>query len=150
MKSIKRTSLTLTLIFLYSFLFFIGVAHAEVSENCADIVRQMKEPLSKAMSVQKGMHQTLNSDQVIDKYNRHVNILVGNLEHHADKMKRILEIAEQIGCDKLVRTMRDRVDNTKNIYREMMASIQLAAPKKSLTKQNEQLKFELDHLMEIH
>ncbi len=146
MKNIKRISLILTTVFLY----FVAVAHAQVSEKCGDIVKQMQVPLSKAMSVQKGMHQTLNSDQVIDKYNRHVNILVGNLEHHADKMKRLLDFAEQRGCDKLVKMMRDRINNTKNIYHEMMASIQSAAPKKPLSKQNEQLKSELDHLMEVH
>ena len=146
MQQIKRISLTLTLYFL----FFVTMVHAQMSGKCAEVVRNMKVPLERAMAVHKSMQQTLNSDQPIDKYNRHVNILVGNLEREASRMERLLVAAKQRGCDKLVQMMRDHIVNTKNIYNEMMASIQLPAPKEPLGKQNEKLKSELEFLMEIH
>ena len=147
MQKIKRISLALTLFFL--FLFFVTMAHAQMSEKCDEVVKNMKVPMDRAMAVHKSMQQTLNSEP-IDKYNRHVNILVGNLEREASRMERLLVAAKQRGCDKLVQMMRDHIVNTKNIYNEMMASIQLPAPKEPLGKQNEKLKSELEFLMEIH
>ena len=145
-QQIKRISLTLTLYFL----FFVTMAYAQMSGKCAEVVRNMKVPLDRAMSAHKAMQQTLNSDQPIDKYNRHVNILVGNLDREASRVERLLVAAKQRGCDKLVQMMRDHIVNTKNIYNEMMASIQLPAPKEPLAKQNEKLKSELEFLMKIH
>jgi len=145
-QQIKRISLTLTLYFL----FFVTMAHAQMSGKCAEVVRNMKVPLGRAMAVHKSMQQTLSSDQPIDKYNRHVNILVGNLDREASRVERLLVAAKQRGCDKLVQMMRDHIVNTKNIYNEMMASIQLPAPKEPLAKQNEKLKSELEFLMKIH
>ena len=148
MQQIKRISLALTLFFL--FLFFVTMAHAQRSGKCAEVVRNMKVPVDRAMAVYKSMQKTLNSNQPIDKYNRHVNILFGNLDREAGRMERLLVAAKLRGCDKLVQMMRDHIVNTKNIYNEMMASIQLPAPKEPLGKQNEKLKSELEFLMEIH
>ncbi len=160
MKRIEKISLASTLFFLTSFLFLAVMAHAQSAPgvtqvamengNCAQITKKLKVPLNKAFMVHKGMKNTLNSDQPIDKYNRHVNILVGNLEVEAGRMERLLGTAEQNGCNKLVQLMRGHVQNTKNIFQNMMATIQLPAPKKPLAKQNEELKSELDNLMEAH
>tara|TARA_B100000929_G_C15262078_1_gene337113 strand:- start:80 stop:535 length:456 start_codon:yes stop_codon:yes gene_type:complete len=148
MQQIKRISLALPLFFLL--LFFVTTAHAQMSGKCADVVKNMKVPMDRAMSVHKAMQKTLNSDQHIDRYNRHVNILVGNLDREASRMQRLLAVAKQRGCDKLVQMMQDHIVNTKNIYNEMMASILLPAPKEPLAKQNEKLESELESLMKIH
>ena len=148
MKQIKKIPLVLTLFFLL--LFFVTTAHAQMSGKCADVVKHMKAPVDRAMSVYKAMQKTLNSDQLIDRYNRHVNILVGNLDREASRMQRLLAVAKQRGCDKLVQMMQDHIVNTKNIYNEMMASILLPAPKEPLAKQNEKLGPELESLMKIH
>ena len=160
MKRIEKISLASTLFFLLNFLFLVVMAHAELlidvthvameNENCTQITKKIKVPLNKAIMVHKGMQNTLKSDQPIDKYNRHVNILVGNLELEAGKMEELLGTAEQSGCNKLVQLMRDHVINTRNIFQNMMTTIQLPAPKKPLAKQNEELKSELDNLMEVH
>ena len=160
MKKIEKISLALTLLFLYSFLFLVVMAHAKSvmvvtqvameSENCTYITKNIKVALNKIMMMHKGMQNTLNSDQPIDKYNRHVNILVGNLEVGSMRLSKLLVIAEQSGCNKVVQLMRDHVINTKNIFQKMMATIQLPTPKKSLSKQNEELKSELENLMEAH
>ena len=126
------------------------MAHAQISGQCADVVKDLKEPVDRAISVQKAMQKTLNSDQLVDRYNRHVNILVGNLDREASRMQRLLAVAKQRGCDKLVQMMQDHIVNTKNIYNEMMASILLPAPKKPLAEQNEKLESELESLMKIH
>jgi hypothetical protein len=98
----------------------------------------------------KAMKKTLSSDPFVDRYNRHVNILVGNLDREASRMHILLAIAKQRGCDKLVKMMQDHIVNTKNIYNEMMASILLPAPKKPLAEQNDKLESELESLVKIH
>ena len=148
MKQIKKIPLASTLFFLL--LFFVPMAHAQMSGKCAEVVKNMKVPVDRAISVHKAMQQTLNSDQLIDRYNRHVNILVGNLDREASRMQRLLAVAKQRGCDKLVQMMQDHIVKTKNIYNEMMASILLPAPKKPLAEQNEKLESELESLMKIH
>ena len=126
------------------------MAHAQISGQCTDVVKDLKEPVDRAISVQKAMQKTLNSDQLVDRYNRHVNILVGNLDREASRMERLLAVAKQRGCDKLVQMMQDHIVKTKNIYNEMMASILLPAPKKPLAEQNDKLESELESLMKIH
>ena len=148
MQQIKRILVALTLFIL--FLFFVTMAQAQINGQCTDVVKDLKEPLDTAISVQEAMQKTLNSDQLIDRYNRHVNILVQNLDREASKMEKALVTAKQRGCDKLVQMMRDPIVNTKNIYNEMMTSILLPAAKESLSKQNEKLKPELESLMKIH
>ena len=148
MRQIKKIPLALTLFFL--FLFFGTMAHAQISGQCTYVVKDLKESVDRAISVQKTMQKTLNSDQLIDRYNRHVNILVGNLDREASRMQRLLAVAKQRGCDKLVQMMQDHIVKTKNIYNEMMASILLPAPKKPLAEQNEKLESELESLMKIH
>ena len=160
MKRIEKISLASTLFFLFSFLFFVVMVHAKSlvvatqvameSESCAQIAKNIKVALNKVVKMNKGMQNTLNSDQPIDKYNRHVNILVGNLEVGSIRLSKLLVTAEQNGCNKVVQLMREHVINTKNIFQKMMATIQLPTPKKPLSKQNEELKSELDNLMEAH
>ena len=160
MKRIEKISLASTLFFLFSFLFFVVTAHAKSlmvatqvameSGSCAQIAKNIKVALNKVVRMNKGMQNTLNSDQPVDKYNRHVNILLGNLEVGSMKLSKLLVTAEQNGCNKVVQLMRDHVINTKNIFQKMMATIQLPTPKKSLSKQNEELKSELENLMEAH
>jgi len=160
MKRIEKISLASTLFFLFSFLFFVVIVHAKSvmvvtqvameSESCAQIAKNIKVALNKVVRMNIGMQNTLKSDQPIDKYNRHVNILVGNLEVGSIRLSKLLVTAEQSGCNKVVQLMRDHVINTKNIFQKMMATIQLPTPKKSLSKQNEELKSELENLMEAH
>tara|TARA_Y100001960_G_scaffold21861_1_gene19118 strand:- start:288 stop:860 length:573 start_codon:yes stop_codon:yes gene_type:complete len=160
MKRNEKISLVSALFFLFSFLLFVVMAHAKsimvvtqvaiASENCGQIAKNIKVALNKVRVMQKGMQNTLNSDQPIDKYNRHVNILVGNLEVGSIRLSKLLEAAEQSGCNKLVELMRDHAVNTKNIFLKMMETIQLPTPKKPLLRQNEKLKSELDNLMKAH
>ena len=86
------------------------------SGNCIQITKNIKVTLNKVKVIYKGMQNTLKSDQPIDKYNRHVNILLGNLEVRSIRLSKLLGNAEQSGCRELVDSMRDHVVNTKNIF----------------------------------
>ena len=156
MKKIEKISLASTLLFL----FFVEMTNAKSvmvvtqvamgSDSCAQIAKNIKVALNKVVRMNKGMQNTLASDQPIDKYNRHVNILLGNLEVGSMRLSKLLVTAEQNGCNKVVQLVRDHVINTKNIFQKMMTTIQLPKPKKPLSKQNEELKSELENLMEAH
>lgn len=148
MKNIKKAPIASTLFLLVSFFYSAAIAHAETGK-CAQISNKLKASLSGVMTVHKGMNNALNSEIPIDKYNRHVNILVGNLDHQVSVMEKLLDSAEYGGCDKLVQGMRVGIKSAKNIYKEMMTSIQLPAPKEPLMRQNKKLKSELDNLMKV-
>ena len=152
MKNIKRLTLSLTLFFLCS----TAMVHAQITddknqsathnENCMRLVKKFKLQLNRALKVHKGVHQTLQSNQPIDKYNRHMNILVGNLDREAGLMEKLLINSEQKECSKLT-VMRSGVVSIKKIHNEMMASIQLPKPKEPLSQQNSKLKSELENML---
>ena len=152
MKNIKRLTLSLTLFFLCS----TAMVHAQITddknqsathnENCMRLVKKFKLQLNRALKVHKGVHQTLQSNQPIDKYNRHMNILVGNLDREAVLMEKLLINSEKKECSKLT-VMRSGVVSIKKIHNEMMASIQLPKPKEPLSQQNSKLKSELENML---
>jgi len=152
MKNIKRLTLSLTLFFLCSTV----MVHAQITdnknqgatrnENCTKLANKFKIQLNRALKVQKGVHQTLQSNQPIDKYNRHMNILVGNLDREAGLMEKLLINSEKKECSKLIE-MRSGVVSIKKIHNEMMASIQLPKPKEPLSQQNSKLKSELENML---
>ena len=108
MKRNEKISLVSTIFFLFSFLFFVVTAQAKSlvvvnqvameSGNCIQITKNIKVTLNKVKVIYKGMQNTLKSDQPIDKYNRHVNILLGNLEVRSIRLSKLLGNAEQSGC----------------------------------------------------
>ena len=152
MENIKRLTLSLTLFFLCS----TAMVHAQITndknqgvthnKNCMKLVKKFKLQLNKALKVHKGVHQTLQSNQPIDKYNRHMNILFGNLDREAGSMEKLLVDSKEDGCSELT-VMRSSVVSIKKIHNEMMASIQLSKPKGPLSQQNNKLKSELDSLL---
>ena len=96
MKNIKRLTLILTLFFLCS----TAMVHAQITDNknqgathnesCMKLAKKFKLQLNRALKVHKGVNQTLQSNQPIDKYNRHNNILVRNLDREAGLMENLL------------------------------------------------------------
>ena len=116
------------------------------NENCMRLVKKFKLQLNRALKVHKGVHQTLQSNQPIDKYNRHMNILFGNLDREAGSMEKLLVDSKEDGCSELT-VMRSSVVSIKKIHNEMMASIQLSKPKEPLSQQTNKLKSELDNML---
>jgi len=152
MENIKRLTLSLTLFFLCS----TAMVHAQITndknqgvthnKNCMKLVKKFKLQLNRALKVHKGVHQTLQSNQPIDKYNRHMNILFGNLDREAVLMEKLLINSEKKECGKLT-LMRRGVVSIKKIHNEMMASLQLPKPKEPLSQQNKKLKSELKNML---
>ena len=152
MKNIKRIILSLTLFFMCSTAMVQAQKPddknqgATQNENCIKLKKHFKVRLNRALKVHKVLHQTLRSNQLIDKYNRHMNILFGNLDREAGLMENLIVDSKEAGCSELA-VMRSSVVNIKKIHNEMMESIQLPKPKELLSQQNNKLKSELDSLL---
>ena len=152
MENIKKTLLSLILFFLWS----TGMVQAQVTgdknqgstqnENCLKLAKKFKLKIDRTLKVHKGVHQTLQSKQPIDKYNRHMNILLGNIEREAGLMEKLVAKSKERGCGKLI-AMRSGVVSIKKIHNEMMASLQLPKPKEPLAQQNNKLKSELENML---
>ena len=152
MKNIKRITLSITLFFMCS----TAMVHAQTTddrnqgakqnESCIELKSFFKVRLNKALKVHKVLHQTLRSNQLIDKYNRHMNILFGNLDREAGLMEKLIVDSKEAGCSELA-VMRSSVVNIKKIHNKMMASIQLSKPKEPLSQHNNKLKSELNSLL---
>ena len=152
MKNIKKITLSLTFYFMCS----TAMVQAPITndknqgatqnENCIKLKKHFKVRLNRALKVHKVLHQTLRSNQLIDKYNRHMNILFGNLDREAGLMEKLLVDSRAGGCSDLT-VMLSSVVSIKKIHNEMMASIQLSTPKKPLSQQNDKLKSELDNML---
>ena len=152
MKNIKRITLSITLFFMCS----TAMVHAQISddrnqgakqnESCIELKSFFKVRINKALKVHKVLHQTLQSNQIIDKYNRHMNILFGNLNRYTMVMEKLLVDSKENGCSELI-VMRNGVVSLKKIHDEMMASIQLPNPKGPLSQQSNKLKSELDNML---
>ena len=152
MKNIKKITLSLTLYFMCS----TAMVQAQITndknqgavqnENCIKLKKHFKMRLNKALKVHKVLHQTLRSNQLIDKYNRHMNILFGNLDREAGLMEKLIVDSKEAGCSELT-VMGSSVVNIKKIHNKMMASIQLSKPKEPLSQHNNKLKSELDSLL---
>ena len=152
MKNIKRIILSLTLFFMCS----TAMVHAQKpddknqgatqNENCIKLKKHFKVSLNRALKVHKVLHQTLRSDQIIDKYNRHMNILFGNLDRESGLMEKLIVDSKEDGCGELG-VMRSSVVSIKKIHNKMMASIQLSKPKEPLSQHNNKLKSELNSLL---
>ena len=152
MKKFKKITLSLTLYFIFS----TAMVQAQITndknqgatqnENCIKLKKHFKVRLNRALKVHKVLHQTLRSNQLIDKYNRHMNILFGNLDREAGLMEKLIVDSKEAGCSELA-VMRSSVANIKKIHNKMMASIQLSKPKEPLSQHNNKLKSELDSLL---
>jgi len=152
MENIKKIILSLILFFLWS----TGVVQAQATgdknqgskqnENCLKLAKKFKLKIDRTLKVHKGVHQTLQSKQPIDKYNRHMNILLGNIEREAGLMEKLVAKSKERGCGKLI-AMRSGVVSIKKIHNEMMASLQLPKPKEPLAQQNNKLKSELENML---
>ena len=152
MKNIKKITLSLTLFFIFS----TAMVQAQITgdknqgvtqnENCIKLKKYFKVRLNRALKVHKVLHQTLQSNQIIDKYNRHMNILFGNLNRYTMVMEKLLVDSKENGCSELT-VMRNGVVSLKKIHDEMMASIQLPNPKRPLSQQSNMLKSELDNML---
>ena len=121
MNNIKKITLSLTLYFMCS----TAMVQAQITndknqgatqnENCIKLKKHFKVRLNRALKVHKVLHQTLRSNQLIDKYNRHMNILFGNLDREAGLMEKLIVDSKEDGCGELG-VMRSSVVSIKKIH----------------------------------
>ena len=106
MEKIKKTSLALTLFYLFSILYFATTVQAQAqgktqdaNKICPQVVKELQMRMKSLKKVHKGLYNSIYSSlpsDRIDRYNRHVNILAGNLDRDVNLMKGLLEKLQQL------------------------------------------------------
>ncbi len=144
MTRVTKISISLTLFFLFSILYFATMVHAQpINPNCKDIAKKMMLNDIQINKIQRQMTNAIgnvygeadehdrqeqkskNHPKRMDRHNRHVNILVHNLGRRVSNMKELLKEAKQQGsnCQKMVRKIPDRVNAMQDIHAEMERSL---------------------------
>ena len=107
MEKIKKTSFALTIFYLFSILYFATSVQAQAqgkaqgagkNKICPQVAKELQMRITSLKKVHKGMYNSIYSSlpsDRIDRYNRHVNILVGNLDREVNLMKGLLEKLQQ-------------------------------------------------------
>ena len=105
MEKIKKTSLALAMFYVFSILYFATTVQAQIqgktqdaNKICPQIAKELQMRIKGLKKVHKGMHNSIYSSlpsDTIDRYNRHLNILTGNLDREVTLMKGLLEKLQQ-------------------------------------------------------
>jgi hypothetical protein len=137
MTKIKRTSLVLTMFYLFSILFFVTMVQAEMlvkaqetirNKTCPQIEKKLQVRIKGLKKVHKGMHNAISSSlplDRIDRYNRHVNILEGNLGQEVKLIKGLLEKVQQRGrkCQEIAEGLSPHINKMYEIHTGVHAAI---------------------------
>ena len=101
MEKIKKTSLALAMFYLFSILYFATTVQAQIqgktqdaNKICPQVVKELQMRMKSLKKVHKGLYNSIYSSlpsDRIDRYNRHVNILAGNLNREVNLMKGLME-----------------------------------------------------------
>lgn len=134
MKKIKKTSLALAIFYLFSMLYFATTAQAQIqgktqdaNKICSQVVKELQMRIKSLKKVHKGMYNSISSPlptDRIDRYNRHVNILAGNLNREVNLMKGLLEKLQQ--HDRICHEMAQGLSPHIHKMHEIQASIYTA------------------------
>ena len=136
MPRIKKLSIFLIIFFLLFILCLGTMAYAEPinNQNCKDIAKKM---MSEEIKINKMQRQMTNAIGVsangkesqtyprIDRFNRHVNILIHNLGVRVGSIKGLIEEALQEGnnCQEMARKISGKVKAMQEIYVNMGLSL---------------------------
>ena len=133
MKKIKSSALTLIMFHSFLILFFAGTVQAQMQKKdqdgiknkvCSHLVKKFQMRIKGLKKVHKGMYNAISSSlplDRIDRYNRHVNILDGNLNREVKLIKGLLEKLQQ--QDKKCRKIAERLSPDINKVYEIRASV---------------------------
>jgi hypothetical protein len=136
MPRIKKNSISLIMFFLFFTLCFGTVAHAQPTnnQNCKNIAKKMMSNDIKIKKIQQQMKHVIDAATGkesqnyprIDRFNRHVNILIHNLGFRVESMKGLIEDAKQQGnnCQKMASKISNRVNAMQEIYVNMGLSLE--------------------------
>jgi hypothetical protein len=137
MQKIKITSLALTMFLLFQVLFFSAVVHAQIKVNdqgvitnkgCEQAVKELQMRIKSLNKVHMGMHNAISSSLPLDRmdrYNRHINILEGNLDREINLMDRLLKKVQKKGgkCKEIEDGLLPHIDKMHEIRANVHAAI---------------------------
>ena len=133
MKKIKSTTLALAMFHFFLILFFATTVQAEIQEKvqdgiknttCSQFLKEFQIRIQGLKKVHKGMYNAISSSlplDRIDRYNRHINILDGNLNREVKRIKGLLEKLQQ--QDKKCKEIAKRLSPDINKVYEIRASV---------------------------
>ena len=142
MTRVTRISIFLIMFFLFSILYLATMVHAQpINPNCKDIAKKMirgdiqinkiQRQMTNAMgnvygeANRQNQQESKNHNPRMDRYNRHINILVHNLGRRVSNMKGLLEDAKRQGnnCQEMARKVSNKVNTMEDIHAEMVRSL---------------------------
>lgn len=137
MKMIKRVAFSLSMYHLFSILFFATTLQAQIQEKgqdgikneiCSQFVKEFRIRIKGLKKVHKGMYNAISSSlplDRIDRYNRHVNILDGNLNREVKLIKRLQEKLRQEGqkCREMVKSLSPHINKVYEIQASVHEAI---------------------------
>ena len=136
MPRIKKISISLIMFFLLFILFLVTMANAQPTnnQNCKSIAKKMMDNDIKIQKIHKQMKHVIDAATgkeaqnypPIDRFNRHVNILIHNLGFRVGSMKELIEDAKQQGnsCQKMAKNISVKVNAMQKIYVDMGLSLE--------------------------
>ena len=136
MPRIKNFSFSLTLFLISLILCFGTMANAQPknNQNCKSIAKKMMNNDIKIKKIHKQMKHVIDAATgkeaqnypPIDRFNRHVNILIHNLGYRVGSMKELIEDAKQQGnsCQKMAKNISVKVNAMQKIYVDMGLSLE--------------------------
>jgi hypothetical protein len=109
-------------------------AQPKNNQNCKSIAKKMMNNDIKIKKIHKQMKHVIDAATgkeaqnypPIDRFNRHVNILIHNLGFRVGSMKELIEDAKQQGnsCKKMARNISGKVNAMQKIYVNMGLSLE--------------------------
>jgi hypothetical protein len=132
----KTLSMSLIMVFLLFILCLGTMAHAQPvnNQNCKNIAKKMMNNEIKIQKIHKQMKHVIDAATgkesqnypPIDRFNRHVNILIHNLGFRVGSMKELIEDAKQQGnnCQEMASKISGNVDAMQDIYVNMGLSLE--------------------------
>ena len=136
MPRIKNFSFSLNFFFISLILCFGTMANAQPTnnQNCKSIAKKMMNNDIKIKKIHKQMKHVIDAATgkeaqnypPIDRFNRHVNILIHNLGFRVESMKELIEDAKQEGnnCQEMARNISGKVNAMQEIYVNMGISLE--------------------------
>jgi hypothetical protein len=136
MPRIKKIALSLVTFFSLFILCLGTMANAQPvnNQNCKAIAKKMMSNDIKIKKIHKQMKHVIDAATgkesqnypPIDRFNRHVNILIHNLGFRVESMKELIEDAKQEGnsCQKMASKISGNVNAMQEIYVNMGLSLE--------------------------
>jgi hypothetical protein len=127
-----RISKPLIMFFLFSTLHLTTLVQQVSALGCKEIAKKLIVDDKKVYKIQAQMIHAIGGSESkiphpsVDRFNRHVNILIHNLGSRVNRMRGLLEDAKQKGntCQKMASKLSGMLDDMQDIYVKMGKSLE--------------------------